>query len=141
MVRSKWKLMFVDMRVLDFYEKEQQNPYFSRKGVVVKNRNSLITDLAIDKYFSVHSGRNLERILVNESQVGMKFGSLCITKRIGKKMHTYNKVHKKQSERKRALKQRKLNRNKISKKAKLKQRSQRIKQMRAKIKAKKKKEI
>jgi ribosomal protein S19 len=141
MIRSKWKLIFVDKPVFKFYEKEQQNSFFSRKGVVVENRSSTITDLAIDKKFSVPSGQNYAKIIVSESQVGMKFGSLCLTKRIGKSMHLYNKVQKKQSERKRALKQKKLNRNKVGKKAKLKMRSQRLKQMRAKIKAKKKKEI
>jgi len=141
MVRSKWKLMFVDKPVFKFYETEQLDSIFRRKGVVIENRSSTITDLAIDKKFSIPSGRNYTRVIVTESQVGMKFGSLCLTKRIGKSIHLCNKVQKKKSERKRALKQKKLNRNKVGKKAKLKMRSQRLKQMRAKLKAKKKKEI
>lgn len=150
MVRSKWKLFFVDKGVFDFYEKEQtirfnpnSNPFLKRGRhyFYVENRSSLVTDLAIDKKAYISNGLKYEPILITESQVGMKFGSLMVTKSIGKKMHLYNKVQKKQSEKKRTLKQKKANRHKLGKKAKLKMRSQRLKQMRAKLKAKKKKEI
>lgn len=143
MVRSKWKLIFVDKPVFKFYEKEQENKLniISREGLYVENRSSVITDLAIDKKFFVPNGRRYERVIINEAQVGMKFGSLCLTKQIGQNMHLYNKVQKKQKEKKKNLKHKKVNRNKVGKKARLKMKSQRLKIRRAKIKAQKKKEI
>jgi len=94
MVRSKWKLSFVDKNLFHFYEKEKKNVSNSRRWFVfpLKSRSSCITELALDRRFSIHNGNGFDKVLIGASQIGMKFGSLCITKDIGTYMHLYNKV-------------------------------------------------
>jgi len=89
MVRSKWKLAFVDKSIFNFYEKEKKNVsnIISRAVFAVRQRSSLITELALDRRFSVPHGRGSDKFTILDSQVGMRFGSLCLTKNIGTYMH------------------------------------------------------
>jgi len=98
MNRSNWKLPFVDKNLFFFYEKEKYNKknIINRSPVFIDFRSSVITELALDRKFLIPNGKEHTRVIIEGSQLGMKFGSLSITKDIGKNIHLYNKVQKKQ---------------------------------------------
>jgi len=128
MIRSAWKLPYIDKFLYNYIEEEKKNPRNLRKSsaVAILSRNSIVKECFIDHKFGIHNGKDFFRVLITENQVGLKFGSLMLTKTIGSYMHLNNKIQKKKKERQRALKQKKLNRYKGKKKTKLKK-SKRLK--------------
>jgi len=76
-------------------EKKNVSNIIQRFILPVRSRCSSITELALDRKFSIHNGKGFDKYTINDCHLGMKFGSLCIKKNIGTYMHVYNKVKKK----------------------------------------------
>jgi len=138
MTRACWKLPFVDKFMFKYLLEEQESSRNIKKSSVrqIFSRKSTVIDLFIDQRFGIHNGRHFFRVVLNKEHVGLKFGALVITKKIGEDIHTYNRVQKKKKERQKALKQKKLHRVKGKSKKLQMKKKQRLKQL--KLKAKKK---
>lgn len=123
MARSAWKLKYINPVFLKFDSDESVDESLNMKKHNVLQtyaRNSTITEFFLDNKIALHNGRKFIRIYINESQLGLKLGSLVLTKSIGISIHLYNKVRKKQEEKKKLLKQKKSRKGKAKSKSKAK---------------------
>ncbi len=92
MVRSKWKVPFVDYNLL-------KNIIKNKKRFVIrtKSRSSIILQSFIGLVIQVYTGRKYVNVYVNEKMVGCKLGEFSFTRKIGK-------IHQKKEKKIRLLK-------------------------------------
>jgi len=114
MGRARWKLPYMDRFLFRYLQ--EQDLYFQntkRSGAALTHaRQMTVSEPLVHHRFGVHTGRGYLRVALTSAHVGYKLGSLVLTKRIGVRMHTENKLEKKKRDKARALKQKKLTRNK-----------------------------
>jgi len=84
MVRAKWKVPFVDYKLL-------KNIIRKKKRFVIrtKSRSSIILQSFIGLVVQVYTGRKYINVYINEKMVGHKLGEFSYTRRVGR-------IHRKQ---------------------------------------------
>jgi len=90
MIRSGWKLPFVDKFMFKYLLEEQASPRNVRRSPVIQtfSRKSTVSDLLIDHRFGIHNGRHFFRVVLTKDHVGLKIGALVVTKKNGRR-YTY----------------------------------------------------
>lgn len=120
MARSVWKLPYVDRVVFALQNDEEYLRLSSNEKrpfvIQLNSRASTISEELVNRKVALHNGRKFIRVALTEDHIGLKLGDLVLTKQIGVSIHLYNKINKKQKEKQKLLKQRKLNRYKGKKK-------------------------
>lgn len=120
MARSVWKLPYVDRVVFGLQNDEEYLRLSSKEKrpfiIQLNSRASTISEELVNRKVALHNGRKFIRIALTEDHIGLKLGDLVLTKQIGISIHLHNKINKKQKEKQKLLKQRKLNRYKGKKK-------------------------
>lgn len=78
MTRSKWKVPFVDINIIN---KIKLNPL--SKTLYTNSRNSIILKSFVGWTFFVHKGNEYSKILINNNMVGLKLGEFSFSRKIG----------------------------------------------------------
>ena len=70
MSRSKWKGSFINNNLL---KKTNTLTHISR-------RNSIIPSLYLNKFVSIHTGKDFKKIFISKEKIGLKFGTFAYTR-------------------------------------------------------------
>ncbi len=79
MVRSKWKVPFIDYNLLDIIISNK-----ARSIIKTKARSSIILQSFIGLVMSVYNGRAYNKIYIDEKMVGHKLGEFSFTRKLGR---------------------------------------------------------
>lgn len=92
MVRSKWKVPFIDYNLL-------KNIIKNKKRFIIrtKSRTSVILQSFIGLVIQVYTGRKYINVYINEKMIGHKLGEFAFTRRIGR-------IHQKKEKKSKLLK-------------------------------------
>lgn len=80
MSRSKWKGNFINNNLL-----KKTNTLTH-----ITNRSSIIPSLYLNKFVSIHTGKEFKKIFISKEKIGLKFGTFAYT-RTGKSKNTRKK--------------------------------------------------
>jgi len=115
---------FYKSRISDRFKKVITDKYFWKRvlrgssGLIICKRNTLINENLVDKKVSIYTGNRLESFITRSPHVGHKFGEFCFTKffhnraQVHKRTNTsrnaLSEIYYLKSERRKALKKKKL---------------------------------
>lgn len=70
MARSKWKGIFIDKNQLKKTNKFKK-----------LSRSTSISDTMVNKYISIHSGKNFKKVFISKDKVGLRLGEFVFTRK------------------------------------------------------------
>ena len=111
MGRSSWKLPYFDRFISRYVRQQMLAPRDPRRSRTVSTytRYSPVPETLVRHKFAIHNGRSFLRVVLLPEHVGHKFGSLVLSKTIGERVHSDNRMARKKQERSRTLQQKKRN--------------------------------
>ena len=93
MVRSQWKLIYSDV--------------FLKNSNNIRLKSLKISEKFVNSVVSIYNGHRLVPIEISEEKVGLRFGELILTKKLGKAIHAENKLQVKKRKKLVLMRQRK----------------------------------
>ena len=93
MVRSQWKLTYSDV--------------FLKNSNNIRLKSLKISEKFVNSVVSIYNGYRLVPIEISEEKVGLRFGELILTKKLGKAIHAENKLQVKKRKKLVLMRQRK----------------------------------
>lgn len=73
MSRSKWKNSFIHYKFL-------KKNLFNKKQILLWTKNSVATEILINKKLIVYCGKHFKKIHISDLKVGYKIGEYCTTR-------------------------------------------------------------